>query len=96
MLTLTRDIHQAVLIGESAKMVVDQLLPRLVHMTITTAAGETKCTLRVGSRHTIAAHNGVPVHIHLRSVHRGVARFGFEAPKEISIQREERFRAQGE
>lgn len=90
MLELTRRVGQSVQIGKRHTLTVLGLLPRIVTLQLT--AGEEyflSGPLKFGTWFDVEI-DGYPLRIHALELDRGEARLGFDAPRELDIQRTER------
>lgn len=96
MLTLTRHVNEEIVIGDLGRVIVLELRSRQakikvvgpgISREITMGTGE--CIALRGSAFGLASE--IVINLQLCSVIRGEARLGFHAPKEVPINRLERY-----
>lgn len=90
MLELTRRVGEMVLLGEAHELRVTAIAPRIVSLQLTRREEYfLSGPLQLGTSFTFEV-DGQNVTVHAIAIFRGEVRLGFEAPREIAIERPER------
>lgn len=89
MLELTRRIGESVDIGSNAKVTLTAMLPTQVQIMVEQGDKQRLVDLVKGGVHTQEV-DGMRVQIQLLAIVRGIARFGYLAPRSLPIHRSEK------
>lgn len=89
MLELTRHLDQGFKIGTDHKLFVRDVKPQCVTVRLYCSVYDVIAAIKYDHPYTVTI-DGHAVKIHCLRIDRGQVRFGFEAPREISINRIER------
>lgn len=86
MLELKRKVEQQVLIGERVTLTVKKLVDPIVEMQFHSTVGLFYAKVAKGERYGLKVRGQV-IFVHVLDIGRGEASLGFDAPREVAIDR---------